>query len=371
MTLRRFRTVTTLLAGLAVASAIFAGGISPTPSSAAPTNATEANSVQLTFGTHYDRNSTTLKAADGTYWMYFARSVEPCDRATGGCNADGSQYNIFYMNSSDPATFSNPVQLSDRTGLSQFFYGRTIAATQDSTGTIWVFWASGGNGGPLYYYTKEPNQPWSARGELDDELYFNVEAAARGNELWMFYEDATGTGVFSRQYSYDSGTWSSPTPVASGMSIPKAYVDGNTFYLTMAKTDTWPDVGDYVTSSTDGVNWTEPMLAVPAHDGITNWDPTIVKKGNRFSVFSAPDTGDGSQHIAWTQSSNKGRSWPGTNQALTTASYGTTSWWDYWPEAMVVGGDIYLTYTSERNADATGAGPAHIWLMRVPDRYNP
>ena len=81
MTLRRFRTVTTLLAGLAVASAIFAGGISPTPSSAAPTNATEANSVQLTFGTHYDRNSTTLKAADGTYWMYFARSVEPCDRA--------------------------------------------------------------------------------------------------------------------------------------------------------------------------------------------------------------------------------------------------------------------------------------------------
>lgn len=372
----RFPRMTPVLTALVLAATMVGGAFSgaPAPGARAAGASQNSGAIALTSGDHYDRNSTILAAADGAYWMFFARSVDPCTRGVSGCgnggNADNSPYNIFYMQSTDQASWSSPVQLSSRDGLSPAFYGRTIAATQDSSGKIWVFWASGGSGGPVYYYTKTPNQPWSAPNTLADHNYFNVEAVTRGAELWLFYEDADGTGIFSRRFV--NGAWSAPYQAApAGMAIPKVYVDNGTFYLSMAQAGSYPVVSDYVSASSDGITWTTPSVAAPAHDVVTNWDPMISKQGNRLNLFFAPDTGDGAQHIAWTQSSPRGTSWPGTSVDLTTASYGATKWWDYWPEAVNIGGATYLTYTSERNADATGSGPAHIWMMAVPDHYKP
>jgi hypothetical protein len=322
-------------------------------------------STQLTTGTAYDRNPSFLKAAHGPYYLFFARSVtDPCVRPA--CSADNSAYNIFYKTSTNGQSWTAPVQLSDRSGLDPNFYGRTIAATQDKSGKIWVFWASGGNGGPLYYYTYSGGT-WSTRNQVtglpNDGLYFNVEAVATDDgKVWIFYEDATGAGIFSR--SYNGTTWSAPAMVAAGMSIPKAIVDGHTFRLVMVDAA----IGqDYITSSTNGTTWAPPTLVAAASGSVTNWDPMIFKDASgKYNIFFAPDLGNGAQRIGWTQSSN-GTTWSGANYAVTAGRYGANTWWDYWPEAGAIGGNTYLFYTSEKNG--TGQGSGHIWVTKVDWPY--
>ncbi|HEX6606767.1 MAG TPA: hypothetical protein VF276_07630, partial [Chloroflexia bacterium] len=314
-------------------------------------------STALTSGTAYDRNPSLLHAADGTYYLFFARStVAPCVRPS--CNPDNNTYNIFYMTSADGLTWGAPTQLSDRTGIGGTFYGRTVAATQDAAGTIWVFWASGGNSADLYYYTNA-GSGWSARAQLSDAAYFNAEAVATPDgKVWLFYEDGSTTGIYARYWN--GTTWSAPTLVAAGMSLPKAIVDGSTFRLVMVDGATGTD---YITSSADGITWTAPVVVAAPGGGVTNWDPTIFKDGaGKYNIFLAPDLGTGPQRIAWTQSAD-GTTWPGSNTTVTAARYGANDWWDYWPEAGQIGSATYLFYTSEKAGTTRGSG--HILMTRI------
>ncbi|HEX2914297.1 MAG TPA: hypothetical protein VH186_26090 [Chloroflexia bacterium] len=340
-------------------------------------------SLPVTGGTHYDRNASVLQARDGSFWLFFARSVEEC---TPTCNPDALHYNIYYMNSRDPLTWTAPKRLSDRAGIDNF-YGRTIAATQDSTGNLWVFWASGGNSNSLYYYTFAPN----ARPDADvaplprQEVpfapyypyppYFNVEAVVTQGRVWVFYEDGLNNpnpaGIYVRSTATSSVNWSAPAQIAAGYGIPKVIVDGkkgNLFRLVMVNTST--DMGQVaITSGTIGDNggttWSAPISVVEPHDGITNWDPTIFKDDRgKYNIFYAPDLGTGAQRIEWKQSSDPDN-WSNLANIVTSGGNDANSWWDYWPEATSFSfdKDIYLFYTSEQNGAVKGTG--HIFLTRL------
>ena len=313
---------------------------------------------QLTTGTNYDRNPSVVRANDGTYYLFFARTVSPCDRAS--CNNDNNQYNIFYMTSANGTAWSSPSQLSDRTGLTSDFYGRTIAATLDSAGTIWVFWASGGNAGALYYYTIT-NGVASARQTLNDYLYFNVEVVkSPDNNLRMLFENQVGD-IYTR--SYNGATWSAPVLVATGRSIPKVTVDGSVLRMVSVNPALGQD--EYSQSTDNGATWSAPVTVVAPSGTITNWDPTIVRDAaGKLDVFFAPDLGDGqTQRLGWSQSTDNGATWSAVSK-VTAASFRANKWWDYWPEATVIGSNTYLFYTSENNRHSTNL-IGHIMSVKV------
>lgn len=345
-----------LLAALLLASLML--GLSAVPAA----EASSSNwSAQLTYGANYDRNPSVLKAKDGTYWLFFARTTN-CTSGHSTCDVDNTQYNIYYMNSRDYHTWTSPKRLSDRAGLPDTFRGRTIAATQAADGKISVFWANGGFSSSFYFYSFAPNaRPDAdvaplARGEMSDHLYFNVEAVTANGKIWVFYEDTAVPGVYVR--SFDGTNWSTSTLVALDLSIPKAIVDGNTFRVVMVNGST----GEvFITSALVGNStWAAPISVIAPHSGVTNWDPTIFKDAQgKYNVFYAPDLGTGEQRIEWKQSSNP-NNWSGAAKVVTHASSGTNSWWDYWPEATSIGNDTYLLYTSEKNGNTQGSG--HIFV---------
>lgn len=329
-------------------------------SSPALADSPKLDRAPLTSGASYDRNPSVVQDGN-TLWLFFARSqAAPCNRLQ-GCPADNTPYDLFYVRSNDKGkSWGAPVKVADNPLPPNTFYGRTVAATRRADGTIYLFWASGGNGSNLYYYKKAPNAPaFTLAGQLTDALYFNVEAVSVANRIFVYYEDGTGTGIFVRKF--DGTTFTPATPVAASKSIPKVIIDRRGVFR-MAMVDA--NVGSvYVASSVDGVNWTPATLVVGATGGVTNWDPTLVQRADGdFQLFWAPDQGDGRQRIE-TLTSRNFSTWS-TAAVVTEGTDGSAVYWEYWPEAILVGGDVRLFYTSERGIGSDAAGTGHVWATR-------
>ena len=316
--------------------------------------------LPLTSGSNYDRNPTVVQHANET-WLFFARSEESCDRLL-SCNPDNSTYDLYYIRSANNGkTWGAPTLVADNPHADSF-YGRTIAATQTADGSIYLFWASGGGPGPLYYFRKAPNSnAFTPLGSLNDVLYFNVEAVAKGNQVFVFYEDATGAGVFAR--TFDGASFSAPTLVAAGRNIPKVVVDkGGVFRVAMVNA-AWPVVSVEVTSSADGLNWAPPATVVSGDGTVTNWDATLAQTPDgTFHLLWAPDQGDGRQRVELVTSADFA-TWSAP-EVITEGTDGETPYWDYWPEATPQGNRLNLFYTSERGVGGD-PGTGHIWTTRL------
>ncbi|MGH2685831.1 MAG: hypothetical protein ACRDJP_10245, partial [Actinomycetota bacterium] len=319
-----------------------------------------------TTGPAYDRNPSVVQD-DNTTWMFFARSEEvPCNRLD-GCNADNTTYDLYYQQSTDGgATWAAPVKLADNDDVpllvSPVFYGRTVAATKTADGTISVFWASGGNSSTLVHLEKPPSSATWTTTYLTDEHYFNVEAVAKGNTVYAYVELCCTQegGVYVR--TLENGTFSALTPVALGMSIPKAIVDAaGVVRLTMVETATG-DFSDYVASSADGIAFSSPTIAAPnAEPGAAgNWDPTLVQTVDGvYHLYYAPGPFSGENQRIEKVTSTDFVTWSAPTPVTAPANY-----WDYWPEAASINGDLRLFYTSEAATspgDAIGTG--HIWTI--------
>ena len=375
------RSIRTATLAIVAALVLALQAVQPTPAVAATTTVDVSPSTPITTGDHYDRNPTFLKAADGTHWLFFARSqASPCVRQD-GCPVDNTTYTIYYMTMpANGTTWSEPMELGNRVGLSNDFYGRTIAATQDNAGRIWVFWTSGGNGGPLAYFVNVSgmaNGSFEARQDLSDLLYFNAEALTTPDgRILVIYEETGNSpvvpGVYARTFTISDDPIPSlvaaggPALIGAGLNVPKAIVDEGTFRVVMTDATMYPTVPVKLSSSTDGLTWTAPTTIATPAAGVSNWDPMIFKVGSTYSVFYAPDLGDGTQRIEWRQSATI-EGLAGEGRTVTAASYGTTEWWDYWPEAGLLGTDPVLFYTSEKNGATSGS--AHIMMTRLD--WNP
>lgn len=341
----------TKIAALTVCVAL-AGGVGAAGASG---TGSAPGAVQITSGDHYDRNATVVQ--DGkTTWMFFARSQDTCNRLD-GCDVDNSNYDLWAQTSTNKGkTWSEPAMIAANPGNE--FRGRTIAATRTDDKKIWLFWTSGGNSKALYYLSRDPQtKTWSSPTAVDDELYFNAEAVAKKNTVFLYYEDggrAEGTaGVWER--TFNGSTFSDPVSIAPGRSLPKVMMDKKgVFRMAMVDSRAWPYVDVDVATSANGTTWSTPAVAIQGDGTITNWDPTLTQDGDRFAIVWAPDTGDGSQHIG-TSVSTDFQHWSSEYQ-ITDPPAGT---WDYWPEVTNVDG-LRLYYTSEAG-EVPGTG--HIWTL--------
>ena len=319
--------------------------------------------IPLTAGSKYDRNPSVVTDGSNDLWLFFARTQIDCDRLQ-GCLADNTKYDLYYMRSSNNGkTWGTPTLLAANPNTPNIFYGRTIAATRRADGTIYVFWASGGGPNDLYYYKKAPGATsFTPAGQLSDALYFNVEAVSLGNNIYMYYEDATGAGVFER--TFDGTSFTAPTLVSAGKNIPKVIIDRKgVFRMAMVDASAYPLVNVLVTSSTDGVNWGPESIVITGDGTITNWDPTLAQTPDGiYYLYWAPDQGDGRQRIEVTES-NDFQTW-GPPSTVTEGTDGETSYWDYWPEALAHGNKVSLFYTSERGVGGD-PGIGHIWTTKL------
>ncbi|MGH2685601.1 MAG: hypothetical protein ACRDJP_09065, partial [Actinomycetota bacterium] len=265
-----------------------------------------------TAGPRYDRNPSVVEDASLTY-MFFARSQMPCNRLVllPPCNPDIIDYDLYFKVSPDGgATFGPPQLAATNPDGPLGFYGRTPAATVTDDGTIYVFWASGGNSNELYYLRETSPGAFSAPQVVpgSNPLTFNVEAVAQGADVYLYTEEQgiPTYGIYARRFDGAAVT-AGPNLVAANMHIPKAIRDVNGgFRMTMVEASQYPTVDVYVSTSADGLVWTPPV-AVVHEEGVSHWDPTLIQRPNgSYELYMAPDRdmGLGSQRIAEAKSND-------------------------------------------------------------------
>lgn len=353
---------------------VLAGALIAAVTMAAPAHGAVGQARTAGDAGRYDRNASVVQSGALTY-LFFARSQNPCNRLA-GCNPDQEQYDLYVKVSPDGGKTYGPARLvaanPDGPGPHR---GRTIAATRrDSDGTLFVFWADGGSQSQLYYVrelapgsgTFSPvAMPVMGVG-LED--VFNVEAVARGGDVFLYTEENENGvyGVHARSFS-EPGTASAATLVEADRNLPKAIVDSaGIVRMTYVDATNYPTVDVNVESSADGLAWPQPGQLVVSQPGVSNWDPNLVQKPDgEYYLHFAPDEeqGAGRQRIALTKSNDFLR-WK-TPHEITPGYKGGTEYWDYWPEGFARGNQIVLYYTSERELHQgqterpTGIG--HIW----------
>jgi hypothetical protein len=334
------------------------------------------NPVQLTTNTHYDRNPSILLADDGTYWLFFTRGRD--EQGIRGYfsviqnnpyNPDLDCYDIWYKRSRSLEGLKwapeSKIPFQDDADLGQ----RDVAAVQTHDERIWVFASAGygpegGEPRGLFVYTYDG--AWSAPSiitpeDLDNVGVGHIDALEYRDRTWVIFD----YGYTLKATSLDpvSG-WSDPVNIAPYATLGKAIEVDGTLYVAWVSMDTaTPDI--YLSSSSDGTTWKTAVPVAAWGNGLTNWDPVLVRDGKVFRLFWAPS--DDEQFIATSSSRDPTdpASWSAPAR-VTTASSGLNTWWDFWPEPIPKGrnggGTLALLYTSERNPDGTGMTDGNIWM---------
>jgi len=317
----------------------------------------------VTSGGAYDRNPSVVQDGAVTRAFFARTQLTACDRLA-GCPADNTLYDLYEMVSADGgATWGAPQEIADNSLFPDSpwndpSYGRTVAATRTASGALHVFWASGGNTSSLVYGVKPPASStwtWSSR---DDLPVFNVEAVSKGDTTFVYYEDGLEGSI--KVMTFDGATFGTPQTVLASANIPKAIVDASGIVrLTAVNASAWPVVNVLLTSSTDGVTFGAPVVAIAGDGVVTNWDPSLAQAADgSYHLFHAPDQGDGRQVIEHRVSATFEGLASAAPTQLTTGTDGATVYWDYWPEAFSSGSTLRLLFTSEAG---TPPGTGHVW----------
>src|SRR4051794_17108886 len=231
---------------------------------------------------HYDRNASVVTDSTGVTYLYFARSVLPCNRLSVPADPlcpDQIGYDLYVKRSTDGGQDFGPATrvAQNPFGGSPGFRGRTIAATATPDG-VHVFWSDGGSNNFLYHAFKPNGQDaFSGNPQPMTDIppdVFNAEAVSVGNQVYVYTQEFPN--INARQYSAagpDLTLSGGPTVVEGGgsKSIPKAIVDVHGgCKMVMADDTAYPQVNDFTDESADCLNWPAPARPVVTEPG-SNW----------------------------------------------------------------------------------------------------
>ena len=324
-----------------------------------PLSTTETREVsqplQLTTDPHYDRNPSVFKAY-GTYWLFFVRAASATPHIPPAYNPDTDSYDVYYMTSTDGVSWSTETKLTAcSTGQ------RGMAAFHDDTGAIWVVTSAPGNNSILYFKSTDNGTTWT--GPVNTGYTgSHVDAfQASDGKIWIFYE---GNGIEAIKSSDYGSSWTHVTGIGPSPNdgIPKAMEADGKLYVVWCN---WNVGGKaWYTTSTDGLTgdaWAAPQLLVDV-PGTIMCDPVMVKNASEYVLFYAPwETATDAQWIEVITSTDLS-TWSNRSR-VTNGGYGTTYWWDMWPDVLVDGSDLYLFYGSEKNGTQRGDG--NIFMYKV------
>jgi len=334
--------------------------------------------IQITRDPHYDRNPSVFIGEDGNYWLFFTRgSVNPGIRDYNGYNPDLDYYTVWYKTAKKLTDLQDAPEHKVPINPPYSTAQRDVTALQTGNGRIWVFTSPGY--GPedtsnneiraIHYYILDHYRTWTGPysvlpGSYDGCGIGHIDVKEANSKIWLFFDDCYMLKVTS--YDPSIGIWSNPVLINSTATLGKAIIARDNFYVVWvylnAAQGAWGP-GIYLSTSKDGKTWqtgSEPVAAWG--EGLTNWDPVIIKDKNEFKIFWAPS--DTEQFIAMTSSTKPSdpSSWSSPVR-ITSATSSGNSWWDFWPEAIKSGSNIALFYSSERSPDGTSISDGNIWLL--------
>ena len=319
---------------------------------------------QLTSSSYHDRNPSFFEDSSGDWWVFFARGTTTPAPA----DPDSDFYNIVSLKSTDDgATWTEAAlpTLTQGAGNNGGTHGGfSPAAFEDSSGTIWVFYAA--NGSDVYYFTSATGgASWTgptAADMNDTEAVKNHLDAfqAQDGKIWVFYWGPAGFMPLARQQALSPGRHQPRSATPALLLWVR-----RTWSRTRPGTFTWcisaAFLGVYLATSTDnGVNWTNSLAVNTAND---DYDPVLVDDGGTWRLFFAPYIPAADHQWLSVVSSTDLSSWSAPVN-VTAGAYGTNMWWDCWPEAANVS-SIVLFYTSMK--DGTARGEQNIWMYNTVD----
>jgi hypothetical protein len=342
------------------------------PCSAVPNKWLVSVPVQITADTHYVRNPSVLETNNGMWWLFYTRGRDPRGvRGSDGYDPDVDYYDIYYRTAQTPLglKFAKDQKVP---GTYPDNAQRDVSAVQTRDKTIWVFTSTGlgpGTERSVYYYTYDGSKWSGPRAVPGTDYAAHVNAVTNGKSITVFYDIGYNLNVTS----YKNNQWSAPVLVATNATIGKGLADNDKLYVVWShiveSEGIWGDWIGLSVSSDSGHTW-KSYDHVMAWPGATNWDPSLIKERKVFSLFFAPDTGPGGQILATasTKTPEDLSSWSAPRQ-VTTATAGSVSWWDFWPDPVGTEpntfGVVDLFYSSERNSKGTGMTNSNIWMTWV------
>ncbi len=306
----------------------------------------------VTDNSDYDRNPSIVY--DGSnYWLFYTKgdtcSARPCD-------VDGDTYVVYYKTATSidglSSVTENELTLSN-TNRPANFDQRVVSAIYYD-GDIWAIVSSGQSGTDrgLYYYLYSGGS-WTGPYTIFTDAEArggHVNAVADDDYIYLVWESSDGSSDF---YRYDGVNWSSKIDIADD-NQPKIEINSGILYVVGISDDPGNPIVIHK-SVDDGNSWTGGV-EVDNLDGF--YDPTALVFNGEIYVVSAPyDSGDDRQYLMWTKSTDglDGDDWTDAKQ-FTLGGYGSTYWWDYWPEMISDGSDVYVFYTTERDDTSLGDG---------------
>lgn len=321
--------------------------------------------LQITTNPRYDRNPSLFQAKDGRYWLFYTRGRDPTGiRDLNGYIPDLDFYDIYYRNAKTiPGLKIAQERMVPGPSTPLDNAQRDVAALQTGDGTIWVFASTGlgpGSDMRLFYY-QLTSDGWSGPDAVPGLSYVaHVDALVRDGKIWVFYD--VGYELFVISYDVNNDVWTSPVSIHADATIAKAITDREQFYVVWT---TPAGEGISLSTSADGATWDSTHDPIADWPVLTDWDPVLARDGKVFRLIWAPS--DTEQFLATTTSltPENPSSWSPPVR-LTTAMYGDSGWWDFWPEPILKGrtytGSPALVFTSERNSDGTDRADGNIWL---------
>lgn len=299
--------------------------------------------VQLTIDAADDYYASIMQDSSDKIWLVWA-------------NGDPHAGNLLYKTSSDGGlSWSTACMLvpdvCDVSGTSLL---------QDSSGRIWIAWASGQQGAfDIYYITSDNGgNSWSSTQRLTaysgDDV--NPSLIEVDSEVWVVFRSnglSADDDIWYTKTSDVGTTWSDPTQLTSNPGPnrgPDAMVD-STGKIWVAWKNRNEDIS-FKTSIDKGVTWS-PEAELAAHPAAEAHPSIIEDAFGKILVFYQRYEGTNNYNIVYKTTSDGGNTWS-IEQLVTTGTYDNEV-----PCAALVKNGVWVTWSSNRS------GNLDIWLSRM------
>ena len=173
-----------------------------------------AQPIQLTTNPQYDRDPSLFRAANGIYWLFFARGRDARQiRDFNGYNPDLDYYDIYFKTAAsvlglETATETQiPLTPPDNAQ-------KDISALQTKDGIIRVFTSTGlGEGTERSIYHYSYNGSWHGPTPVPGTDYAaHLSVLEDRDKIWVFFD--VGYDLYVVSYDETTFAWSSPLFIA-------------------------------------------------------------------------------------------------------------------------------------------------------------
>lgn len=307
---------------------------------------------QLTTDPANDGIASIMQDAGGKIWLVWA-------------NMQDKTGNLWYKTSSNGGkSWSTPEILVPEIRIPRATFPGGTSLLQDSTGRIWVSWASGQLDYDIYYITSDDGGlSWSTPQQLTDYPYDDnwptlVEVCG---EVWIIFRSfglSYNEDIWYRKTSDGGTTWSDPIQLTSHSAMEftnDAMVDSSGKVWLVWQRGYGPGTYDlyYMTSTNHGESWSpeQPFADLPTNEGY----PSVIEdaSGKIFVSYAR-------EYDIWYRTTvDGGNTWSDYLQ-LTADTYK-----DGVPYAALINGEIWVVWQSDR------AGNWNIWTSKLSSPAEP